>query len=330
MGAASLACAFAPLRAQAQAAPLTIGLLRNPVSALVAITEQKGWFRKAGVNYGSVLFAGAAGPKVIQAMGSGSIALGSVSVTAAMLAIAQGVPLKILSVSTDPAPAFALVSAGEIGSMQQLAGRKVATTAGTGLHYFLARALSKSGMTFKDIEFVNLPVADAQAAFLARRVDAVVPSLNGRYFIRSARKDARELFTHESFALPPGPAVRFDNYDVFVAPQAVVDSRTEALRGFLSAYHGEAVPYLNQAATRAAAITEITRYVNIEQKAPVDEASMRAQLDASRFLNLAEMRTLLASDTYQAGLEDQVRFFTELRQVPAGFSMAQATARGLI
>jgi hypothetical protein len=57
---------------------------------------------------------------------------------------------------------------------------------------------------------------------------------------------------------------------------------------------------------------------------------MRAQLDASRFLNLAEMRTLLASDTYQAGLEDQVRFFTELRQVPAGFSMAQATARGLI
>jgi ABC-type nitrate/sulfonate/bicarbonate transport system substrate-binding protein len=308
-----------------------MGLLRNPVSGLIALTEQKGWFKEAGLHYSSVLFAGAAGPKVIQAMGGGSIGLGSVSVTAALLALASGaVPLRIVSISTDPAPAFALLASGEIETMQQLAGKRVATTSGTGLHYFLARALRKAGMGFKDIEFVNLPVADAQSAFLAKRVDAVVPSLYGRYYIRTIRNDARELFTYESFGKPPGPATRFDDYDVFVAPQAVVDTNAAALRAFLAAYHGKGVPYLNSPATRDAAIAEITRYVNAEQKSPTDEAAMRAQLDASRFFDVRGVREILASDAYRAGLEDQVRFFVDLKQLPATFSLDGVTVRDLV
>ena len=60
-------------------------------------------------------------------------------------------------------------------------------------------------MTLKDIEFVNLPAADGQAAFVAGRVDAIVPSVNGRYYIMNAKKDTRELFTHDDFAKAPGP-----------------------------------------------------------------------------------------------------------------------------
>lgn len=294
---------------------LTMGLLRNPVSGLIAVTDQKGWFKEAGVDLQTTLFAGAGGPKVIQAMGGGSIALGSVSATAALLALAgNAVPLRIISISTDPAPLFVLLSEPEIDSMSKLAGRKVATTAGTGLHYFLVRALAKSGMKPSDIEFVNLPVGDAQAAFLAGRVDAVVPSLTGRYYIRSIRKDARELFTHDMFGRPPGNPARFDDYDVFVAPQSVVESSKPALRAFLAAYHGRGVPYLRSAATQNDAIAAVTRYVNAEQKSPTDEQAMREQLLRSGFFDVAEAKRIMTSDAFRAGIEDQVKFLSESRQ----------------
>jgi ABC-type nitrate/sulfonate/bicarbonate transport system substrate-binding protein len=310
---------------------LTIGLLRNPVSGLIAVTEQKGWFKAAGLDLSTVLFSGAGGPKVIQAMGGGAVGIGSVSVTAALLALAsRAVPLRIVSISTDPAPVFALLSAPEIQSVRELAGKRVATTGGTGLHYFLARVLRKFGMKLSDIEFVNLPVGDAQSAFLAKRVDAVVPSLNGRYYIQGLRKDTRELFTYDDFAKPPGATARFDDYDVFVAPQSIVEGSRAALRALLSAYHGKGVPYLLDPATQAAAIAEVTRYVNAEQKSPTDEAAMRQQLLQSGFPGLRQARETLSSDAFRAGLEDQVRFFVETKQIAATFPLDDVIVRDLV
>jgi ABC-type nitrate/sulfonate/bicarbonate transport system substrate-binding protein len=324
-GAALAGIAALPARAADAAAAkgtLTMGLLRNPVSGLIAIADEKKWFRDAGVQFSPVLFAGAGGPKVLQAMGGGSVVLGSVSVTAALLALAShAVPLSIVSISTDPAPAFVLLSAPGIRTMEELKGKRVATTAGTGLQYFLARALQKHGMTLSDIEFVNLPVGDAQSAFLAGRVDAVVPSLNGRYYIRGIRKDTRELFTYASFAAPPGPPAHFVDYDVFVVPRAALASHAEALRAFLSVYHGKAVPYLVEPATHAKAVADITRYVNAEQKSPTDESAMRQQLEASGFFDLSHVRTLMRAPEFRAGLEDQVKFFSATGKLVSPLSL---------
>ncbi|HXR55514.1 MAG TPA: ABC transporter substrate-binding protein [Casimicrobiaceae bacterium] len=314
-----------------KASPLTIGLLRNPVSGLIAVTDENGWFKAAGVDVTSITFSGAGGPKLIQAMGGGSVGLGSVSATAALLALAaNAVPLRIVSISTDPAPAFALLSAPEIRTMPELRGKRVATTAGTGLQYFLARALRKFGMTLGDVEFVNLPVGDAQSAFLAKRVDAVVPSLNGRYYIERLRKDTHVLFGHDDFTKPPGPTTRFEDYDVFVAPRSIVESNAPALRAFLAAYHGKGVPYLLDPSTQPAAIAEITRYVNAEQKSPTDEAAMRRQLLTSGFFDVAKARAILASDAFHAGLEDQIRFFVDTKRIPAPIPLDGVIVRDLV
>ena len=327
----ALAADSAPGAATGAHAALSIGLLRNPVSGLIAVTDQKGWFKAAGLDLTSVLFSGAGGPKVLQAMGGGAVGIGSVSVTAALLALAaKAIPLRVVSISTDPAPVFALLAAPEIDSMSKLAGKRVATTAGTGLHYFLARALAKFGMRLADVEFLNLPVGDAQAAFLAKRVDAVVPSLTGRYYIQSLRKDTRELFTYDDFAKPPGPTTRFDDYDVFVAPQSVVDGNAVALRAFLTAYHDKGVRYLLDRATQEAAIADVARYVNAEQKSPTDEAAMRQQLLKSRFFDGREARDILASDAFRAGLEDQIRFFVDTKQVQAPVPIDATIAHGLL
>ncbi|HEY1326624.1 MAG TPA: ABC transporter substrate-binding protein [Casimicrobiaceae bacterium] len=310
---------------------LKVGLLRNPVAGLIAIAEEKGWFRQEGLQFSPVLFAGAGGPKLIQAMGGGSVDLGTVSATAALLALASGaVPLQIVSIATDPVPAFVILSAPGIRTVPDLEGKRVATSAGTGLQYFLARALGKFGMSLRDVEFVNLPVGDAHAAFLAGRVDAVVPSLNGRYYIRNLRKDTRELFTADMFARPPGTPVKFEDYDVFVAPRGVVASQRDALRAFLAAYHGKAVPYLLDRATHANAVAEITRYVNVEQKSPIDESAMRQQLEASRFFDVADARAIMSGADLRAGLEDQLRFLGESKQLAGTIRIDDVIARGLL
>ena len=158
--------------------PLTVGLIRNPVSGLIALADQKGWFKENGTDFQSVLFSGAAGPKVLQAMGGGSIGVGTVSVTAALLALASGaVPLKIISIATDPAPLFAILSIPDIDDVAKLAGKKVATTAGTGLQYFLVRALQKHGMTLKDVVFENMAaLADTSAALTGDGEPVQVPA----------------------------------------------------------------------------------------------------------------------------------------------------------
>ncbi len=319
------------LRARAATPALTMGLLRNPVAGMVDLGVQKGWFKEAGLDLTTVLFAGAGGPKVIQAMGGGSVGLGTVSATAALLAMAaNAVALSIVSIATDPAPLFVLQSAPSITAMPQLAGKKVATTAGTGLHYFLVRALAKFGMRQSDIDFVNLPVGDAQAAFLAQRVDAVVPSLAGRFYIASLRPDTRELFTHAMFTAAPGSTAPFEDYDVFIAPQSVVNGQQAALRQFLAVFHGRCVPYLHDPKTQADAVAAITRYINVEQKSPTDELAMREQLTRSGFFNVADARRIIGGAAFRAGLEDQVKFLADNTQLKGRIVLDQVIARDMV
>ena len=89
---------FPGAHAQAPApATLTIGVLRAPASGIIDLTEQHGWFRDAGVKLDTNLFAAAAGPKIVQALGGGAIQLSFVNATAALLGLASGaVPLRII------------------------------------------------------------------------------------------------------------------------------------------------------------------------------------------------------------------------------------------
>src|SRR5688500_16988192 len=74
--------------AQGATAPLQVGLIRNPVAGLIEVADKKGWFKESGANIQTTLFAGAAGPKSLQALGGGRIGLTTVSATAAILDLA--------------------------------------------------------------------------------------------------------------------------------------------------------------------------------------------------------------------------------------------------
>jgi hypothetical protein len=138
------------------------------------------------------------------------------------------------------------------------------------------------------------------------------------------------LFGHDDFTKPPGPTTPFEDYDVFVAPQDVVNAKAPALRAFLAAYHGKGVPYLLNPATQGTAIAEITKYVNAEQKAPTDEGAMKAQLLGSRFFDLETVRKIVKSDGFRAGLDDQVKWFVDSKQIPAPIAVDKLIASGLL
>ena len=258
-GGSALALAGSWTTALAQSSQLTIGVLRAPASAVIDLADKRGWFKEAGVELKTELFASAAGPKLVQALGGGAIDLSFVNTTASLLGMAGGaIPLRFISICTDPSKLFALLAQPEFDSVPKLAGKKIACTAGTGLQYYLARILAKYGMTQKDIEFVNLPAADGQAAFVAGRVDAIVPSVNGRFYIMQAKKDTRELFGYADFVKPPGSTLPFQNFDLFVTTEAVLATKRKALQSFLAAYHHKGVPFLLNPATRAEALPRET------------------------------------------------------------------------
>jgi len=312
-------------------APLTIGVLRAPASGVIAITEQRGWFKEAGVNLTEVLFASAAGPKIVQALGGGSVALSFVNSTAALLGMAGGaIPLRFISIATDPSKLFAVLSTPDITSVPQLAGKRVATTTGTGLHYFLARVLSKHGMKLTDIELINLPAADGQAAFVAGRVDALVPSVNGRYYLMNTKKDTRELFTYADFTKPPGPLEEFLNYDLFVTTEDVLKSSRPALKSFLAAYHNKGVPYLLDPKTRTEALRSITDYVNTEQKNPTDPAIMNQILTTSGFYDGKTVKQLMTRPDFRANLETQVKFFMDQKVMKTAPDLDRAIVTDLL
>lgn len=310
---------------------LTIGLLRAPAAAIVDLVQRRGWFKEAGVDLKPELFASAAGPKIVQALGGGAIDLSFVNSTASLLGMAGGaIPLRFISICTDPSRLFALLAAPEIDSVQKLAGKRVACTAGSGLHYFLARVLVKYNMTLKDIEFVNLPAADGQAAFVAGRVDAIVPSVNGRFYIMSTKKDTRELFTYDDFTKPPGAVQPFQNYDLFVTTEQVLQTKRAALKAFLAAYHDKGVPFLLNPATRPEALRIVTEYVNAEQKNPTDAAIMGRIMDLSGFYDAKQAKARMTSPEFRAGLEYQVRFFMEQGQMKAAPDLTKAIVTDLL
>lgn len=316
--------------AQDGSAQLAIGVLRAPTSGIIAISEQKGWFKKSGVRLQTELFAAAAGPKIIQALGSGSISLSFVNSTAALLALAGGaVPLKLISIPTDPSRLFAILSTKGVESVPDLAGKRVAATAGTALHYFLARALAHHNMTLKDIEFVNLGAAEGQAAFVAGRVDALVPSVTGRFYVMNTKPDARELFTHKDFERGSS-GKPFRNYDLFVTTESALKSQAEALRRFLAVYHDKGVAYLLSGGTHDDAVGEITTYVNTEQKTPADRSVMDRLIADSEFYRSKEAKEVMTSGALLDSLEYQVKFFRDIGQIKTTPSLKDAIVPDLL
>ena len=157
--------------AQSAPIPIRIGWLPDANGAFFVAKSQK-LFEKVGLqpNYFKFL----SGPATFAALQSDSIDVTEFGVSAFVAGVANGIEMVAIGVAYDDAKVNLLVArpGSGIKAVRDLKGKKVAATRGSLSFLGLAVALQKNQLTFKDIDFRNVPVTAMIPAFQNADIDA--------------------------------------------------------------------------------------------------------------------------------------------------------------
>jgi sulfonate transport system substrate-binding protein len=140
----------------------------NPLSLVVRdqrLLENRGyhvtWVLSAGSN------------KANEGLRAKGLDLGSTAGSAALVARANGTPIKIVDVYSKPEwTALVVGKNSAISTVADLKGKKVAVTKGTDPYFFLLQSLATAGLSPADVEIINLQHADGKTALERGDVDA--------------------------------------------------------------------------------------------------------------------------------------------------------------
>jgi sulfonate transport system substrate-binding protein len=172
-GAAALA-AVVPLHARAAGLD-KLGVdyaYYNPPSLVL---KSKDWLEEAlskrGTSVEWVLSLGS--NKANQYLQAGAVQFGSTAGSAALLARANGAPIKTVFLYSRPEwTALVVAKDSPLKSVKDLKGKKVAATRGTDPWFFLLRSLQANGLQPADVQLVDLQHPDGRVALERGQVDA--------------------------------------------------------------------------------------------------------------------------------------------------------------
>jgi sulfonate transport system substrate-binding protein len=140
----------------------------NPLSLVV---RDQRLLESRGYNVTWVLSAGS--NKANEGLRSNGLDFGSTAGSAALVARANGTPIKIIDVYSKPEwTALVVGKNSTINSVADLKGKKIAVTKGTDPYFFLLQSLATAGLSPNDVEIINLQHADGKNALERGDVDA--------------------------------------------------------------------------------------------------------------------------------------------------------------
>lgn len=132
-------------------------LIEDALGDTVAVT----WVQSAGSN------------KANEFLRSGSADVASTAGSAALLARANGSPIKVIDIYSQPEwSALVVGKDSDITGPADLAGRSVAATPGTDPYFFLVQTLAEAGLGVDDVELQPLQHADGRSALEGGSVEA--------------------------------------------------------------------------------------------------------------------------------------------------------------
>lgn len=142
----------------------------NPLSLII---KEQGWL-EAELDGVTVTWTQSAGSnKANEALRASAIDVGSTAGSAALLARANGSPIRTVEIYTQPEWAAIVVPAdSDIDSVEDLRGRSIAATKGTDPYFFLLQALEAHGVGLDEVEVQNVQHADGRVALENGSVDA--------------------------------------------------------------------------------------------------------------------------------------------------------------
>lgn len=156
---------------------------------------------------------------VMEAFKAGSVDFSFATATAVAYAIGGGVPLVPLAAYPLPATEVEILVPRDssIRGAADLKGRRIADQKGTTGTYSLIKYLESAGLRLDDVEYVDLPAADAESAFANGKVDAWI-SWQPAIGLAKARHRARSL-----------PDVRTYDYSFYVTSESFAKEFPEAV-----------------------------------------------------------------------------------------------------
>lgn len=168
-----------------------------------------------------------AGPPLLEALGVGSIDLGSTGDAPPIFAQAGGAPLVYVGAVRLSGRAGGLLTPGgsAVQTVADLKGKRLAFTRGSSAHNQAAALLEGAGLTLDDVEQVPLAPADAAVAFAQGGIDGWI--IWDPFFTVAVKEQGARVVLPGS-ALPPSAAF-------FLARQEFAQTKPEILRRALNA-----------------------------------------------------------------------------------------------
>ena len=161
----------------AQADDLRIAAQPIPSYAPIFLAKKKGWLDDELAKVGApnvTLATFAAGPPINESFAAGQQDFGFLGDTPAIIGKSVGLETNLIGKSSVGPKSLAVVLAADstIKSPAELKGKKVAVTKGSYAHHLLALVLQQGGLTFNDVELINLPNSDIPGALISGAIDA--------------------------------------------------------------------------------------------------------------------------------------------------------------
>lgn len=195
----------------------------NPESLVI---KEQGWLEDE-LGAGSVEWILSQGSnKANENLRANVIDIGSTAGTPALLARANGSPIRTIDVYSRPEWSAIVVAAGSpITSVEQLRGQKVAATQGTDPYFFLLQALAQAGLSASDVEIVNLQHSEGRTA-LERGDVAAWAGLDP--FMAQSELEAGSTLIYRN--------LDFNSYGLLNATESFLQEQPEVAQTVVTAY----------------------------------------------------------------------------------------------
>lgn len=153
---------------------VTISTAHYPLSALIYIAQEKGYFAIEGLNV--KLRRSDEGKISIGEVLAGEADLGGAADTSVMYAVTAGAPLSIIAVIGDSTGENTVLGRKDRGvrRLDDLRGKKVGLSKGTSSQYYFDRLLLELGIAEAEVQVIDTHSGDIVAALHRGKLDAIV------------------------------------------------------------------------------------------------------------------------------------------------------------
>ncbi|MBE3553520.1 MAG: ABC transporter substrate-binding protein [Thermicanus sp.] len=226
----------------AQTTPIRLGFSPWTGWYVWYLVEEKGFFKEEGVSVELNFFP--VYSDSLQALNTGKVDANAQTMSDTLFPASKGLDVRAVLVNDNSYGGDGLVAKPEFKSLQDLKGKTIATELGTVDHFLMTKALDRIAMKETDVNYVNMTVNDAGAAFISGKLDAAVL---WEPFLSKAIKEGKGNLLFSSKDVPGLIP------DLLVFRGEVVDKRPEDVQKIVNAWF-KGVAFMQQHPYEAAEI----------------------------------------------------------------------------